>query len=171
MSQGAENKEYIVELLGPLHDRAGFHCGVPALDAYFWRQARQDSERNLATVFVLSSDGKTVAGFYTLSSSSVLNEDLPKHLAKKLPRFPIPVTLLGRMAVSSTLRGQGLGEFLLMLALERALLGSREVASWAVIVDAKQGAREFCLKYDFLPFPTQPDRLFLPMRDIEKFPF
>lgn len=159
---------YRIEPLGPAHDRAGFSCGVPALDAYIQRQARQDMERSLAAVFLLTRDGETIDGFYTLSAHSILAADLPEAQAKKLPRFPLPVTLLGRMAVSESVRGQGLGEFILMHALERALLGSRQVASWAVVVDAKENARDFYLKYEFLPLPSRPGRLFLPMKTIEK---
>ena len=155
-------------MLGPQHDRTAFSCGVTALDSYLQRQARQDAERNLAAAFVLTSDGKTIAGFYTLSAHSILAADLPETHEKRLPRFPLPVTLLGRMGVSQTLHGQRLGEFLLMHALERAWIGSQQVASWAVVVDAKAGAREFYLKHDFTPLPSQPDRLFLPMTRIEK---
>jgi len=160
--------EYAVEPLGPRHDRTVFSCGVPALDAYLQRQARQDLERKLAAVFVLTPDGKTVAGFYTLSAHSILAADLPEKYPAKLPRFPLPVTLLGRMALSEDLRGRGLGQFLLMHALERAWLGSKQVASWAMVVDAKAGARQFYLKHDFIALPSQPDRLFLPMATIEK---
>jgi predicted GNAT family N-acyltransferase len=138
------------------------------LDLYIQRQARQDLERKLAAVFVLTPDGKTVAGFYTLSAHSILAADLPEGHAKKLPRFPLPVTLLGRMAVSASLQGQRLGEFLLMHALERAWIGSQQVASWAVVVDAKAGATEFYLKHDFTAFPSQPHRLFLAMATIER---
>jgi hypothetical protein len=55
-----------------------------------------------------------------------------------------------------------------MHALERAWLGSHQVASWAVVVDAKMGARDFYLKYDFAALPVQTDRLFLPMKTIER---
>ena len=159
--------EYKIEVLGPQHDRAAFSCGVAPLDSYLQRQARQDADRKLAAVFVLTPDSRTIAGFYTLSAHSILAADLPETHAKKLPRFPLPVTLLGRMAVSQSLHSQRLGEFLLMHALERSWIGSREVASWAVIVDAKAGAREFYRKHDFLPLPSHPDRLFLPMATIE----
>jgi predicted GNAT family N-acyltransferase len=72
------------------------------------------------------------------------------------------------MAVSQSSPGQGFGEFLLMHALERTWLGSQQVASWAVVVDAKLGARAFYLKYGFVPLPLKPDRLFLPMKTIER---
>jgi predicted GNAT family N-acyltransferase len=160
--------EFNVEPLSSRHDRAAFYCGIPDLDRYLQQQARQDLERNLAAVFVLTRDGREVAGFYTLSAHSILAEDLPQQLGKKLPRFPLPVTLLGRMAVSTTLRGQGLGEFLLMQALERAWVGSQQVASWAVVVDAKAGARDFYARYDFVPLPSNPGPLFLPMKTIAR---
>lgn len=168
MGRKIRSTDYRFEPLGPNHDRAAFSCGVPELDRYIQRQAGQDLKRNLAAVFILAGDGETVAGFYTLSAHSILAAELPPALAKKLPRFPLPVTLLGRMAVTQSLHGQGLGELLLLHALERAWLGSHQVASWAVVVDAKAGARDFYLKHDFLPLPAQPTRLFLPMKTIEK---
>ena len=167
MAQKIGSAEYRVEPLGPNHDRAAFSCGVSELDAYLKRQASQDLKRNLAAVFILTADGKNVAGFYTLSAHSILAANLPNDLAKKLPRYPIPVTLLGRMAIAQSLQGQGWGEFLLLHALKRAWIGSRQVASWAVVVDAKAGAREFYLHHDFTPLPNWPNRLFLPMKAIE----
>jgi predicted GNAT family N-acyltransferase len=160
--------EYRVEPLGSTHDRAAFCCGSPELDAYLQRRAGQDQTRKLASVFILTKDGKTVAGFYTLSAHTILAAELPVDLAKRLPRFPVPVTLLGRMAIAQSLQGQGWGEFLLVHALKRAALGSRQVASWAVVVDAKAGARDFYLNQDFTPFPARPERLFLQMKTIEE---
>jgi GNAT superfamily N-acetyltransferase len=160
--------DYVVEPFGPNHDRAAFSCRVPDLDQYLQRQASQDLKRKLAAVFVLRADGKSVAGFYTLSAHAIEADQLPADLARKLPRFPIPATLLGRMAIDRSLQGKGLGEFLLLHALERALQASRQIASWAVLVDAKAGARDFYIKHDFIPFPNQPTRLFLLMKTIEK---
>lgn len=166
MAGKSKTAAYKIEPLGPNHDRASFSCGIIDLDRYIQRQAGQDQKRKLAAVFVLTPNGESVAGFYTLSAHSILAADLPLDLAKKLPRFPLPASLLGRMAVTQSLQGQGLGEFLLLHALERALLGSQQVASWAVVVDAKAGAREFYLKHDFIPLHTNSDRLFLPMTTI-----
>lgn len=157
-----------VEPLSRIHDREAFSCGVPALDRYLQRQARQDADRRLASVFVVTQDGKKIAAFYTLSAFAVLPQDLPAKLAAKLPRLPVPVTLLGRMAVDHTHSGRRLGEFVLLHALQRALRSSADVSSWAVVVDSKEGARDFYLKYGFIPFAEQPDRLYLSMKDIEK---
>jgi len=160
--------ELWVEPLASQHDRAAFCCGVAELDSYFRQQASQDLKRNLAAVFVLTADSKTVAGFYSLSAHSILGTDLPAEFGAKLPRFPLPVTLLGRMAVAESMQGQGWGEFLLFHALKRARTGSEQVASWAVVVDAKAGVRDFYLKHGFIPLPSNPHRLFLPMKTIEK---
>jgi len=168
VSSTRANTEYTIERLGPQHDRAAFGCGVPALDTYLQRHARQDVERRLAAVFVLTADSNAVAGFYTLSANSMLAVDLPESEARKLPRFPLPATLIGRMAVSQSLHGRGLGQFLLMQALESAWIGSRQVASWAVLVDAKANAHHFYRKNGFVSFPAQPDRLYLHMKTIDK---
>jgi hypothetical protein len=91
---------YRIEPLGSNHDRAAFSCGVPELDAYMQRQAGQDMKRKLAAVFVLTSGGGSIAGFYTLSAHSILAADLPGDQAKRLPHFPLPVTLqIGRAHV------------------------------------------------------------------------
>lgn len=159
---------YRIEPLNDSHNRTAFSCGVEALNTYLLRHANQDLERKTAVVFVLTGAGSAaVLGFYTFSSLSLLEVQLPEKLAKKLPsRSPLGVTLLGRMAVSTDLQGTGLGEFLLMNALERAWQASQQVASWAVVVDAKQGVRDFYLRYGFIPLPSQPNRLFLPMKTI-----
>jgi ribosomal protein S18 acetylase RimI-like enzyme len=157
------------DLLGPAHDRAHFSCGVPALDTYLQKQARQDVRRRVAVAFVATPDGKTIAGYYTLSQYSVELGVLPEEIAGKLPRYPlVPATLIGRLAVSAAFRGQGIGELLLMDALSRSLNGSREVASAAVIVDAKDDrAAAFYRKYGFLELPKIAMRPFLPMATVE----
>jgi predicted GNAT family N-acyltransferase len=164
----SKSASYRIEPLGAHHDRTAFCCGNPPLDSYLHQQAGQDQKRKLAAVFVLTADRATIAGYYTLSAHSIQAAELPPEQAKKLPQYPLPVTLLGRLAVALPLHGQGLGEFLLLDALERSCRGSLQVASWAVVVDAKAGARDFYLKHDFISLPTHPDRLFLSMKTIEK---
>ncbi|MBI4470896.1 MAG: GNAT family N-acetyltransferase [Acidobacteria bacterium] len=156
------------ELLDPAHDRASFSCGVDALDKYLQQQAGQDVRKRVAALFIMTPDGKTVAGYYTLSQHSVRLDAIPESLARRLPRYPIvPATLIGRLAVSTAFRGRRLGELLLMDALHRCLIGSRQVASAAVIVDAKDdGVRAFYRRYGFLDLPEVSNRLFLPMATI-----
>lgn len=162
--------QYRIEPLGERHDRAAFSSGVSALDRYLQKQARQDMARSVAAAFVITPDGRTVAGFYTLSAHVVSLADLPREIAKKLPRYPnVPATLLGRLAVSVKFRGLGIGELLLLDALQRVLESTREVASAVVLVDSKdERAREFYLRHDFIPLPSQPSRLFYPVKSIAK---
>ena len=156
------------EPLSEQHDRAAFSCGNNALDEYFRGDPiRQDVSRRVTNAFVLTRDGKFVAGFYTLSPISILSVDLPSSLAKKLPKRPIGATLIGRMGRDLSLRGKGVGEMLLMDALHKAWQASKLVSCWAVVVDAKEGARDFCIQNEFNPFATQPERLFLLMKKID----
>jgi GNAT superfamily N-acetyltransferase len=122
----------------------------------------------MAAPFVLVLPEGTVAGYYTLSSTSVRLAELPAQTTRKLPGYPsIPATLLGRLAVDRRHRGKGYGRFLLADALHRA--ARSEIASFAVIVDAKdESARRFYERESFLPFPDQPLRLFRPMADIRR---
>ena len=167
---GKQRKEgFFIEPLKDSHYRTKFSCGIDELDTYFKNQAGQDARRKVAAPFVLIDDATgMVAGFYTLSMRSVLLAQLPPAVQKKLPRYPdVPAVLLGRMAVDSRYRGRGLGEALLFDALKRSYETSRDVAAFAVIVDAKHGAERFYLKYGFLPFSDEENRLFLPMKTIE----
>jgi predicted GNAT family N-acyltransferase len=170
LSHEAEKPRFVIEPLGPKHDRAAFLCGVEALDAYLRKQAGQDLKKRAAVPFVITPDGKTIAGFYTLSQYAVQLDAVPPDVAKKLPKYPVvPATLLGRLAISTAFRGQGLGAMLLMDALYRALLHSGELASAGVVVDAKDAAAlTFYKKYGFLELPKVERRLFLPMGTVER---
>jgi predicted GNAT family N-acyltransferase len=156
-----------IEPLGPNHDRAAFSCGKEALDNYLKTQARKAAEKNLATVFVYT-DGTKIAGYYTLSSFTVKLDEIPEALAKKLTKMPVvPATLIGRLARSLEFRGKGIGEILLIDALKKAYKSSKEVASWAVIVDAKDDdAVRFYRKFEFIEFPTVERRMFLSMTSV-----
>ena len=159
-----------VEPLASHHDREGFSCGNERLDTYLRRQATQDVKKHVAVAFVLTNDSRLIAGYYTLSQYSVELDAIPEDIARKLPKYPtVPATLIGRLAISTSFRGQRLGEFLLMDALNRCLFGSTQVGSAAVIVDAKdEEALAFYKKYGFLELPTISWRLFLPMVTIKE---
>src|SRR3989304_1097966 len=98
------------------HDRRSFHCGVEPLDRYLRLQAGQDQRRNVAVCFVLSDPARSkISGYYTLSAFSVVGEELPDVLRKKLPKYgQVPCTLLGRLAVDLEYRGRGLGGHLMV---------------------------------------------------------
>ncbi len=162
---------YRVESLDRQHDRSAFSSGVEPLDRYLREQAGQDARKRVAVPFVLC-EGKSnvVLGYYTLSALSVDVGAWPEDVTRKLPKYPVvPATLLGRLAVDTRLRGQGAGEHLLMDALRRAHDASREIASVAVVVDAKDDAAvSFYRHYGFISFADRPRRLFLSMAVLEK---
>lgn len=160
-----------IEALAKTHERGGFACGVEALNRYLTQQARQDAERHVAAPFVLvEPPGVSVLGYYTLSASVVSVIDIAADLAKTLPRYPqLPVTLLGRLAVDQRLKGQGMGEFLLLDALRRSLSRAADVAAMAVVVDAKnEAAAAFYGHYEFRPLHSLPSRLYLSMTKVAR---
>ena len=111
-------------------DRAKFTCGIEPLDRYFRTQVSQDIKRRVSACFVANDNMGQIAGYYTLASASILLSDLPETLAKKLPRYPsVPAVRMGRLAVSDSFKGKGLGAALLADALRRA--ATAEVAACA----------------------------------------
>lgn len=155
-----------VEPLGANHDRGAFSCGTPELDRYLREQAGQDARRRIAAPFVASDDGVRVLGFYTLSATSIQLTEVPQELAKRLPRYPrLPATLLGRLATDLSARGVGLGRFLLVDAMVRAV--QSEIASFALVVDARdEAAAGFYERESFIRMPDQALRLVRRMDDI-----
>ena len=152
------------------HNRAAFSCEHESLNAYLKERANQEVKKQVAAVYVLTPDGKTVAGYYTLSQYSIEPGDLPPDLIQKLrlPKYDrLPASLLGRLARAKEFKGQGIGELLLMDALKRALQLSLHIASVAVVVDAiDENARQFYQRYGFINVPDRPHSLFIPMQTI-----
>jgi GNAT superfamily N-acetyltransferase len=124
-------------------------------------------KRRLSQCFVVMEKGR-IAGYYTLSATSIPLEGLPVDLAKRLPRYPsIPAIRMGRLAVDQAFRGQGLGGELLADALARA--AGAEVGAYALMVDAKDdGAAAFYRHHGFIPFEDAPHTLFLPLGSLPK---
>ena len=144
---------------------ADFKCGELALDEYLQRYASQDIKRGVARVFVVYplEQPQVVAGFYTLSAASVAADTLPEKWRKKLPRYPVPVALLGRLAVHQRHHGQGLGAILLADACQRVAAASATLAVAALVVDAKSPqAAAFYRHFGFIELPGQAGRWMLP---------
>jgi GNAT superfamily N-acetyltransferase len=160
----------IAPLNTALHNRDGFTCGNAVLDAYLRTQAGQDLRRRVAAVFVATArvDDRTVLGYYTLAQASVSLDAIPVPLRKRLPRYPyVPVTLLGRLAVSLSAQGRGLGAQLLGDALRRSLAAASEVASAGVIVQPiDDAAAEFYAHFGFAELGEAPRCQFIPMQTV-----
>jgi ribosomal protein S18 acetylase RimI-like enzyme len=151
------------------HDRRSFSCGVPSLDRYFREQAGQDFRRHLAKCYVAVSHDQAVAGFYTLSATSLLISELPQGADKKLPYPLVPAALIGRLAVSQAHQQQGLGTALVIHAIRCTLEAG--MAAFALVVDAENpSAARFYEHLGFQRLQTRAEptgnprsRLFLPI--------
>jgi ribosomal protein S18 acetylase RimI-like enzyme len=155
---------YLIEPLTGEHNRLSFVSGSEPLDRYFREQASQDIKRRIVTCFVaLSRDAGNVAGYYTLSATSIALSALPPEIVKKLPRYPVvPAVLLGRLAIDRGCQGQGLGGVLLADALKRS--SRAELGVFAMVVDAKDGSSQrFYEHYGFTLLPGEGRRLCLPI--------
>jgi GNAT superfamily N-acetyltransferase len=144
------------------HDRTAFASGVEALDDWFHKRAAQDQRRRVAQVFV-ALDDEGIVGFYSLSMFTLMLDNIPEHLARKLPKYDaIPAVLIGRLARHERARGSGVGDLLIADALARVLGVAESVAAYAIVVDAKdERGRKFYESHGFIPLPSRPNRLFL----------
>lgn len=145
---------------------SGFRCGVKSLDRYFAKHALSNDRLGIGRTFVIEGEGKEVPkilGFYSLSMSSFQSPEFEALMGVKLPRYPKPVVLLGRLAVHEKAQGRGLGGFLLLDAFEKALEVNELVAAVGMVVDAKDGtAQSFYEKYGFVGITKSwPKRMLL----------
>jgi GNAT superfamily N-acetyltransferase len=156
----------IIEPLNPYHVRAEFRCGIESLDRYLTKQAGQDIKRRISRVYIAVKSDRPdkIIGYYTLSSLSIELQHLPQKLSKKLPRHPIPAALIGRLAVSQTAQGNGVGKMLLADAIKRTLAVSKEIAIYAIVVDSiNNDALHFYKQFGFIPIEDENYRLFIPL--------
>ena len=153
-------------LLTKDHDRNSFDCGVPALNNYLQKYALQNQKKHAARTYV-STRGNQIVGYYSLAYGSVSLEEAPQSVRSGLPRHPIPVILLARLAVDSTEQGKGLGAALLKDALIRTIQAAEIAGLRAILVHAKDNsAKRFYEKFGFEPSPIDAYHLFLRLPDI-----
>lgn len=153
------------------HDRTLFNCGDDSLDDYIRTRASQELKKRVSTPFVLTdSPDRQVLGYYCISSYSIAMVEIEASTTKKLARYPLlPAILLGRLAVDSGHQGKLYGKRLLLDALKRSCDISKQVATVAVVVDAKgDDAVTFYCRYGFAQFQTDPLKLYILMEEIEK---
>jgi GNAT superfamily N-acetyltransferase len=131
-------------------DRSRFQSGDPDLDRFFYRFAGQNQFKHYLGVTYVAVDGDAILGFATVAPGHVEIDDLPASARKKLPRYPLPVLRLARLAVDQSARGQGLGRQLLGFVLGLALQMASDYGCVGVVVDAKPDAVDFYQRYGFL---------------------
>lgn len=159
----------VIQPLNRAHDRNSFDCGEEALNRFLRELARQDADRDLGVTFVAVAevDETTILGYYTLAMSEVERLIVPQ--TNLPPERPVPVALLGRLAVDRRAQGHGLGERLLFDALGRAQQVSSNMGAFAVVVNAlNEDVRRFYARYGFQPLRDDSLHLYLSLKEIRK---
>ncbi|MFN7922904.1 MAG: GNAT family N-acetyltransferase [Bryobacteraceae bacterium] len=156
-------------------DRTSFRSGDADLDRFLEKYAGQNQFRHHLGVTYVAADGSRVAGYATVSAGDIEIERLPAAVTKKLPRYPLPVLRLARLAVDVEYRGLGLGQQLLKCVFQLAVRMSGKVGCIGVVVDAKAGAVAFYERFGFMrlqvlegaaaPYASTVS-MFLPLADI-----
>lgn len=165
-----------VKLDKKLHNRDSFDCGEEELNLFIKTKASKHMEAGISLTMVLPSIDKidsrySICSFFSVAPSCIDYKNLPEKRAKKLPKYSIPVFLIGQLAVNNTYKGQGLGKITLIKSLEYLWNVNSQMRAYAVIVDClNKNAEEFYLKYGFevLYEHNGKSRMFLPMETIEK---
>jgi GNAT superfamily N-acetyltransferase len=156
------------------HETGAFDCGVGPLNEYLQKYALLNHQNRSARTYVSLRDDVLI-GYYSLAAGSVSRDQLPTRIAQGLGQYPVPITLLARLAVDLSEKGKGLGRALLHDAILRAYQASELVGSRAIVTHAKDdAARTFYERFDFVPSPiffSPPNgefHLYLLMKDVRK---
>ena len=151
--------------LNSTHNRKGFDCGEPSLNEFLQRIARQSAAKRISRTVVAIEDVASVdiLGYHTTLVTALKVE----HLPEKLSKTGIPSFLLARLAVDLRQQGKGIGEFLLLDVLRRAVIISEQTGLYAVVLDAlNERAKKFYLGYGFKELLDDPFHLYLPIETI-----
>jgi GNAT superfamily N-acetyltransferase len=148
------------------HDPSAFDCGQQSLNAFIRLHALPGQRANISQTYV-AVIGPTIVGFHTLVVGDVAHREAPERLAKGLPRYPVPIMLLARLAVDKTWQGEGLGAALVADAIRRTLQVGDIAGVRALLVHAKnESAKNFYTHLGFEPFPGEPLVLYRMLKDL-----
>ncbi|MCE5318659.1 MAG: GNAT family N-acetyltransferase [Parachlamydia sp.] len=144
-----------------------FSCGNLDLDAYLLRFARTNHKKGIGKTFVFLNENQVV-GYYTVSMACIEFKHLPDQYQKGIPKYPIPVARIGKLAVDTRFQGNGIGKRLLIDGLKRILEASLSVAAYGIIVDAKNhDVKQFYEKLGFVSYKNDPLALYLPITTVQ----
>ena len=156
------------ELLTSTHVHTAFDCGKAPLNTFLQRFALINQLSATARTYVVHRDNQIV-GYYSLAAAAAEPAATTSRVIKGLARYPIPLTLLARLAVDRTEQGRGLGPAMLKDAFKKFLAAQEIVASRALLVHAKDDeAAKFYAHYGFEASPIDKYHLYLLTKDIKK---
>lgn len=166
-----------IELNKSKHDHNSFDCGEQELNVFIKTQAAKHMQAGISRTMVLPSSQPllnqkyAICAFYSVAPSSISRETLPTQLAKKLPRYPIPIFLLAQLAVHKEFHGAGLGKVSLIRALKYLWEVNHHMRAYAIVVDClTDAAQRFYTKFGFeiLGEHNGRIRMFMPMKTVEQ---
>ena len=151
--------------ISPGHVLVDFDSGEPSLNDWLKKRALKNHASGLSRCFVLCA-GNEVIGYYSLSAGAISREVAPKAMQRNTPD-PLPVLLLGRLAIDQKYHNQGLGRALLRDAILRAVNVSSEAGVFAILVHAlSEQAKRFYLSRGFVQSPLQPMTLMMTLETV-----
>lgn len=155
------------EKLTTAHDLASFDSGEPALDDWLRRRALHNETSGASRTYVVCV-GKTVVGYYTLAVGAVAHADAPGRMKRNMPD-PLPVMVLGRLAVDTNVQRRGIGKGLLRDAILRTVQAAEIAGIRAILVHAiSESAKRFYEECGFTASPIDPLTVMLPLAEAEK---
>jgi GNAT superfamily N-acetyltransferase len=153
--------------LAPEHSLDSFDSGVAPLDDWLKRRARSNQAEGASRTFVLCA-GSRVVGYYSLAAGSITHATAIGRVRRNMPE-PVPVILLGRLAIDREWQGKGLGADLLRDAVLRAASAAGTIGVRAILVHAvSEAAKAFYERNGFRPSPVDPMTLMITMEDARK---
>ena len=149
------------EPLSPDHQINSFACGESVLDEWLKRRALGNQASGASRTFVVTNAEREVMGYYALAAGAVTHQDATRSVRQNMPD-PVPVMVLGRLAVDARAQGVKLGAALLKDALQRCVVVSQNTGVRAMLIHAlNDRARQFYQHYGFKPSPAHPMTLML----------
>lgn len=147
------------------HDTEAFASGVESLDTWLKRRAMKNQATGASRTFVVC-EGRQVMAYYALATSSITVDEAPGHFKRNMPN-PIPVVVLGRLAVDRSLHGKGLGRALVRDAGLRVMQAADTIGIRGIIVRALSlEAKAFYEQVGFEPSPLDPMLLMITLADL-----
>jgi GNAT superfamily N-acetyltransferase len=155
------------EKLRAEHDLSDFECEEPALDEWLRRRALQNEESGASRTYVVCS-GRQVVGYYALAVGAVAHLEAPGRVRRNMPD-PVPVMIIGRLAVHKDFQGKKIGPALLRDAVLRTLQAAEIAGVRAILVHAiSDRARQFYERWGFIPSPMDPMTLMITVSEAAK---
>lgn len=147
------------------HYLEDFDCGEASLNHWLKKRALKNQNSDASRCFVIA-DGMNVIGYYCLSAGAISHEAAPKSMRRNMPD-PLPILLIGRLAIDKKYHNQGLGRALLRDAMLRAVHIANETGIFAIMVHAlSEPAKLFYLSKGFVESPLQPMTLMMTLSTI-----